>query len=424
MYEKLFKKLYYLPRSITGKNNRESLKILKHYAPIKIKSVKTGTKVFDWIVPKEWNLIEAWIKNSKGEKIINVTNNHINIINYSHSINKKLNFKELKKYLIVSKTDDLDSIPYRTSYYKKKIGFCLSKNQYLEILKNKKDKFHIFINSNLVNGNLNYGEVLIRGKSKKEILISSYFCHPQQANDSLSGVIMSLKLIKYLRSLKNNFTYRVIFIPETIGALCFINKNLKSFENFYAGIVPTTCAGKGPISIKYSFDKNHLINKLLDDVFKNKKIKRYNFSIRGSDERQYSSPGTRLNIVSIFKDKYFEYKEYHTSKDNLEFVKIKNLNETYRYYKSLISNLEKIKIYDRSVPYGEPMMQKYNLYHSTGGEFLPGNFKFFDSLMKCLFYTDGKLSLFEVQKILKIKKNEINKIYQLLSKNNLVKRIL
>tara|TARA_B110000027_G_scaffold132170_1_gene157814 strand:- start:2532 stop:3806 length:1275 start_codon:yes stop_codon:yes gene_type:complete len=424
MYEKLLKTLFKIPRSITGRNNRKSLYLIKKIIPIKIKSINSGTKVFDWIVPKEWELEEAWIKDSKGNKVLDVSENYLNIINYSYSINKKLNFEKLKHYLIVSQSKNLNSIPYRTSYYKKKIGFCVSKNQFKNIKKKKDDLFHIYINSKFKKGKLNYGEISIKGKSKKEILISSYICHPNQANDSLSGVIMAIKIARFLMSRKNNFSYRIIFIPETIGALCFMQKNQSSFKNFYAGIVVTTCAGKGSFGIKYSFNKNHLINKLLDMVFKNQKIKRYEFSIRGSDERQYSSPSTRLNVVSIFKDKYYCYKEYHTSIDDLNFVNIKNLNKTFKYYKSLILNLDKIKIYERFLPTGEPMLQKYNLYHSIGGEYKSGNYNNISKIIECLFYTDGVLTSLEVQNILKIKKKQISDIYKLLEKKKLVKQIL
>lgn len=425
MYEKLLEQLYYIPRSITGKNNRKSLRIIKNFIPIKIKSIKSGTRIFDWKVPKEWIVSEAWIKNNEGEKIIDFSKCHLNLINYSYPINQILNFKQLQKYLIISKSKDPDSIPYRTAYYKKQVGFCVSKNQFLKIKEKKNKKFHIFINSKFNSGKLDYAEMIIKGKSKKEILISSYFCHPNQANDSLSGIIMGIKLAKYLQKRKNNFSYRIIFIPETIGALCFIKKNLKLFKNkLFAGIIPTTCAGRGPIGIKYSFDKSHIINKLLDNIINKKKIIRYNFSIRGSDERQYSSPGTRLNTVSIFKDKYFDYKEYHSSKDDLNFVKIKNLNETYKYYVLLIKKLETLNIYERTVQNGEPMMQKYNLYHASGGTYLPGRFKNFDHILECLFYTDGKKTIDEISAEIGISKNALNRIYKMLKSKKLVKKIL
>ena len=167
MYEKLFKQLFLIPRSITGNNNRKSLKIIQSYIPIKIKSVKSGTKVFDWKVPKEWDVKEAWIKNSEGQKIVDIKKNYLNLLNYSFPINKIVSFKELQKYLIVSKSDDRDSIPYRTSYYKKKISFCLSRNEFQKLSKYKNRNYHIYINSRFKTGVLNYGELLIKGSSKK-----------------------------------------------------------------------------------------------------------------------------------------------------------------------------------------------------------------------------------------------------------------
>lgn len=425
MYEKLLKELFVIPRSITGPNNRKTLKIIKNYLPIKVKSVKSGTKVFDWTVPKEWIVKEAWIKNSKGEKIVDIKKNYLNLLNYSFPINKVISFKQLQKYLIVSKSKDRNSIPYRTSYYKKKISFCVSKNEFEILSKYKNKKFHIFINSYFKKGELNYGELLIKGSSKKEILISSYFCHPFQANDSLSGIIMAIKLGNYLLKKNNKFSYRLVFIPETIGSICFIKNNLNILrKRTFVGFVLTTCGGRGPVGIKYSFDKKHIINQLLDKIFFKKKIKRYNFSIRGSDERQYSSPGVRVNIVSIFKDKYFDYNQYHTSKDDLDFVKLKNINFTFKYYKQLIREIERLKIYKRIIPNCEPMMEKYKLYHNFGGEYLPGKFNYFDYVMKCLFYTDGNITSRDVQKLLKIDNKFLNLIYKTLIKKKLIKQIL
>ena len=322
MYEKLFKQLFLIPRSITGNNNRKALKIIQSYIPIKIKSVKSGTKVFDWKVPKEWDVKEAWIKNSEGQKIVDIKKKYLNLLNYSFPINKIVSFKEIQKYLIVSKSDDRDSIPYRTSYYKKKISFCLSRNEFQKLSKYKNRNYHIYINSRFKTGVLNYGELLIKGSSKKEILISSYICHPHQANDSLSGMIMAIKLAKYLFKEKNKFSYRIVLYRNNRIYL-FYKKNINSKKIYLCRFCSNNLWRKGPVSIKYSFDRSHIINQLLDKIFFNKKIKRYDFSME-SDERQYSSPGVRINIISILRINT-EYKQYHTSKDNLDFVKKKIL---------------------------------------------------------------------------------------------------
>jgi aminopeptidase-like protein len=420
--KKIFKELFIVPRTLASPNNRKSLKIIKKYLPIKIKSIKSGSKVFDWKVPNEWIFRDAWIKNHEGKKVLNFKNSILNIINYSHRINKKVFFKDLKKNIFLFKGNDKNAIPYRTSYYKKEWGFCLSQNQYKLLKKNKK-KLKVYIESFQKSGRLNYGELLIKGRSSKEILISCYICHPSQANDSLSGVVMAIKLSNYLLFRKNNFSYRIIFISETIGSITYIYKNLKIGTKIFCGFILTNCAGKGQLSFKQSFIKDHIINDFLRNIFYKIKKKIYKFSIRGSDERQFSSYPWRLNCISIFRAKYFTYKYYHTSKDNLQFISIKNFNEVFNYYLKLIKKIEKLKFFERVEKNCELMMSKYNLYHKVGGSYLPKKKNAFDKIMECLFYMDGKLSTLEISKKIKLNLKKTEEIFKILQNKKLVKKI-
>ena len=323
---KYLKILFPLNRSLTGKGNLKTLKIIKKITNIKIKKVPSEKKVYDWTIPKVWTVDEAWVKNTRTkEKIINFDKNNLHLLNYSSNYKGIINSSKLKKKLhFHSKIKN--AVPYKTSYFQKNWGFCVDQNTYKKILRSK-DKFEVKIRTKFTKGNLIYGEQIIPGKSKHEILISTYICHPSMANDNLSGVILTAFLAKFINSIKNRYwTYRIIFVPETIGALAYLNKNEKQMKKIKFGLVISNVGGKGKFSFKKSFQDDHFLNDLIKDIFKKEKIKlkEYNFDINGSDERQYSSQFFKINICSIFKDKYYDFKEYHSSKDNLNFVKSEN----------------------------------------------------------------------------------------------------
>ena len=327
--QKYLEKLFPINRSLTGNGNRETLDIINEIIPIKINEIKSGTKAYDWKVPKEWNIKSAWIKDSSGNKIIDFDENNLHIISYSVPINKKISWNELKKHIHINKSKE-NIIDYRTSYYKKDWGFSVTRSQYKK-LERCEGKFHIFIDSSLKNGSLSYGELLIKGESIKEILISTYICHPSMANDNLSGVLCTAFLARYLSKLKKRkWSYRVIFVPETIGALVFCNKNEKIVKRIDYGLVISNVGGPGKFGYKQSFEKSNFINTTVEQVFLENKEKYYTypFDISGSDERQYSSQAFNINTISITKDKYYEFKEYHTSKDNLNFVNGSQINQS------------------------------------------------------------------------------------------------
>ena len=375
--EKNFIKKYYklaktelslINRSITGKGTLKLLKIIKkEFDDLKIQKIKSGKKIFDWKVPPEWNVKEAYVIDKFNNKIINIKNNNLHLMGYSIPINRIISKKNLVSRLH-SLPNQPDAIPYLTSYYKKNWGFCVNDKQKKEILKKYKenDKFKVVINSSFKNqGYLNYGEILLKGKSKQEILISTYICHPSMANDELSGTIVSMSLIYYFKKFKKlNKSLRFIFIPETIGSIVYLSKNLNHLKSNLVAGYNLTCIGD---------EKNHscLLSKYKDtqadmsllEAYKNLKIKykEYSFLKRGSDERQYNSPGIDLPIASIFRTKYGEYPEYHTSLDNFNLVTEKGVSGGFKVAKTAINLILK-KIIPFNQVMCEPQMGKRGLY--------------------------------------------------------------
>ena len=416
-------KLFKLNRSLTGHGIRQSLKIIqKEFKNLKIKSIKSGTKVFDWTVPPEWNVIDSYVLDKFNKKIIDFKKNNLHLVGYSTPTKKILSKKKFLDSLYFIKNQP-KAIPYVTSYYKKRWGFCISYNHYKKIKKNYKDsdKFNIIINSSFKrSGQLNYGELILKGKSKKEILISTYICHPSMANNELSGPIVAMGLINYFKTKKLNKTLRFIFIPETIGSISYLNLNLKYLKNNVIGGYNLSCIGDDrQHSCMLSKYKNSPSDEAVIDAYKFLKIKKYkvySFLQRGSDERQYNSPGVDLKISSIFRTKYGEYPEYHTSLDNFNLVTLKVCMGGFNGAKTSIELLQK-RIYPKCKILCEPQMGKRGLYPTISKK---NENKLVRSYMDFLQYADGTNSLEKISKLIKIDLKLTMKIYRLLIKNNLL----
>ena len=414
-------KLFHICRSITGKGIKKSLGLIKKELPLlKIFSIKSKTKVFDWVVPPEWNIDEAYVLDKNNKKIIDFKKNNLHVVNYSIPIKKILTKNQLINK-IYSLKDQKKAIPYVTSYYKKNWGFCASYNQKNEIIKNYKnlDKFSVLIKSSLNNkGNLNYGELILKGKSKQEILISTYLCHPSMANNELSGPIVSMALINYFSKKKLNKTLRFIFIPETIGSIVYLSKKLNYLKKWVIGGFNLTCIGdERQHSCMFTKYGNTLSDDSLRLAYKQLKLKykSYSFLKRGSDERQYNSPGIDLPIASIFRSKYGEYKEYHTSEDNFKLVTVKGLTGGFKVAKNAILNLDK-KIIPINNVLCEPQMSKRGMYNTLSQKTNTKGSKIFLSFLQ---YSDGKNDLEKISQFLKINVSLAKKLYV-----NLVKRKL
>ena len=409
-YFQLGKKLFPITRSITGNGLRETLFIIKNYIKtLKIKSIRSGTKVFDWKIPPEWNITDAYIIDKNDKKIVDFKKSNLHVINYSEPVNLTLSKSKLLKRIYFLKHFP-SAIPYITSYYKKWWGFCVSYNFFKrKLIKYKNnDKFRIKIISNFKNnGYLNYGEALIKGKLKKEILISTYICHPSMANNELSGPLVSTAIYNY-----------------------FKNKNLKKLKkNIVAGF-NLTCIGDDRsysfLPSKYDSISNYAAKKAFKDL--KIKFKEYSFLSRGSDERQYNSPDIELPIASIMRSKYGEYKEYHTSKDNFNLVTSKGLQGGFNVTKRAIEILmglnlknqihrKKTKSFPKNKIMCEPMMSKRKLYPTLG---TINRSKKIKDIMNFLQYADGTNSLKNISQIIETTVQETNQIYKLLKNHNLV----
>lgn len=361
------KKLFPICRSITGNGNRKTLSILQEVIPLDIKEINSGTPVYDWIVPNEWNINDGWIADTDQNKLIRFDESNLHVVGYSVPIDKIVKWNELKEHLYFHSTLP-SAIPYRTSYYDLNWGFCVNQFQY-EALRKHGGPFHVQIDSSLKSGSMTYGELLIPGKSKQEILISSYICHPSMANDNLSGVLLATFLAKYLLSKGNHYwSYRFIFVPETIGAIAYCALNEEKMMRVLHGLVLSTVGGPGKYGYKQSWNHDDVINRLVEEVFKERgeEYITYPFDIHGSDERQYSSQKFKINTVTISRNKYYEYPEYHTSLDNLDFVTAEQIHSSLEIYLELIKKIENIELYKTNIQACEVMLSKYDLYPKMG----------------------------------------------------------
>tara|TARA_B100000029_G_scaffold492747_1_gene554419 strand:+ start:6240 stop:7529 length:1290 start_codon:yes stop_codon:yes gene_type:complete len=391
----LSKSLWPINRSITGNGVRKSLRLIKKICPnLKLIEIKSRTKVFDWTVPDEWNVEEAYIVNPKGKKICNISKNNLHLVSYSSPINKIMNLAKLQKnlYSIPKKPN---SIPYITSYYKKSWGFCLSENNRRKL---KKGKYKVYINSSFSKGSLTIGEIFIKGRSKKEFFISTNICHPSLANNEISGPSVTTFVSKFLNNKKNlNYSYRIIFIPETIGSLSYMKYNLKKMKSNIVAGLNIVCVGDERC---FSYLPTRKGDKEIDRIIKHilkwtvTKFKEYSWEDRGSDERQYCSPGIDLPIASLMRSKYGEYPEYHTSDDKLNsVVTAKGLFGSYNAILKTIEIFEK-NSFPKATKIGEPFLHKYNLYHNEKKhKYDKGNIRL---ILNILSESDGNNSLLQI----------------------------
>lgn len=364
--ESLFARLFPICRSITGNGVRESLRILKEYADFQTKEYRSGTQCYDWTIPKEWNIKDAWIKDARGNLLVSFKDNNLHILNYSAPVHGTFSYTELLSHLYTL-PEMPDAIPYRTTYYEEKWGFCLEHDRFLQL--NQDEVYEVMIDSILEDGYLTLADALIKGISEEEIVISTYCCHPSMGNDNLSGMILATLLYRFLSKRENRYSYRFIICPETIGAICYLKHHEEAMRKVSHCFVLTCVAGQGEIGFKETFLGNHELDRICTLVLDEAGIeyKQYPFSPNGSDERQYSSVAFRIPTVLITKDKYYDYKFYHTSKDDLSFITAANLLEAYNIYIKALCCLEgNVKI-ESLKPQCEVRLGQRGLYPNTGG---------------------------------------------------------
>jgi aminopeptidase-like protein len=364
MYQ-LIAELYPICRSITGNGFRETLNILRRFVPLQVRQVPTGTQVFDWTVPKEWNIKDAYIKNSKGERVVDFKKSNLHVVGYSVPVEARLPLSELADHLFTL-PEHPDWIPYRTSYYKENWGFCLSHKQFLEL---KDDTYEVCINSSLEEGHLTYGEYYLQGDQTDEVLISCHACHPSLCNDNLSGVALATSLAQHLSTVSRRYSYRFLFIPGTIGSITWLFFNEPQVSRIRHGLVVTGVGDKGKSTYKRSRRGDAEIDRAVIHVLKhsNTDYEIQDFIPYGYDERQYCSPGFDLPVGCLMRTPYGRYPEYHTSADNLDLVRPEYLADSFSKYLDVLDVLENNKRYLNKNPKCEPQLGKRGLYEATGG---------------------------------------------------------
>lgn len=391
MYQ-LMKELYPICRSITGDGVRETLQILKKHIPLEIHEVPSGTQVFDWIVPKEWNIRDAYIKNASGEKIVDFQKSNLHILNYSVPIKRRVKLAELREHLF-SLPEHEDWIPHKTSYYKENWGFCITHRQ-LESLED--NEYDVVIDSSLEDGHLTYGEYHLQGEVDDEFLISTHTCHPSLCNDNLSGLALTTYLAKTLNQKKLRYSYRFLFIPSTIGSITWLSLNEDKVSRIKYGLVVACVGDPGKMHYKKTRRGDAEIDKVVAHILKHsgQNYEILEFSPYGYDERQYSSPGFNLPVGSLTRTPHGCFPEYHTSADNMDFVKADSLVDSYSKYMAVIEVIENNKKYLNTNPKCEPQLGKRGLYSFFGGKRDTNLYEL--ALLWVLNFSDGNFSLLDI----------------------------
>jgi aminopeptidase-like protein len=388
----LIEELYPICRSITGDGIRQTLARLRQEIPLEIHEVPSGTRVFDWTVPNEWNIRDAYIKDEHGNRVVDFRRCNLHVVSYSVPVRARLTLEELRPRLH-SLPDRPDWIPYRTTYYKEDWGFCLSHRQ-LEALED--GEYEVCIDSTLAPGSLTYGEYIIRGRTDGEVLISCHCCHPSLANDNLSGIAVAVALARSLTGRSLRYTYRFLFIPGTIGSITWLALNEPVTARIQHGLVLTCVGDRGHPTYKRSRRGNALIDRAVEHVLRHSggDYAIQDFVPYGYDERQYCSPGFDLPVGCLMRTPNGRFPEYHTSADNLEFVDPSALADTLQKCQAVVEVLEHDAVYENLNPKCEPQLGRRGLYSGvTGRTELPG---YELALLWVLNFSDGHHSLLDI----------------------------
>jgi len=385
--------LFPITRSITGQGVRETLAYIKALLPSLINcEVPSGTQAFDWTVPEEWTIRDAYIADEAGRRIVDFRRHNLHIMGYSEPVDCWMTLDELQAHLH-SLPYQTTAIPYVTSYYSRRWGFCLTHEQRTSL---KPGRFHVVVDSDLKPGLLNYGELILPGELKEEVFLSTYVCHPAMANNELSGPVVAIALAQWLASLPNRrYTYRIVFIPETIGSIVYLSRNLEHLKRYVIAGFNITCIGDDRCySYLPSRNSQTLSDKAALHVLKhiNPNFRRYTWLDRGSDERQYCAPGVDLPIATIMRSKYVEYPEYHTSLDDLTLVTPTGLAGGYTALRRAIEIIEQ-NVSLKTTVFGEPQLGKRGMYPTLSTKESGEPVR---AMMNLISYCDGTRSLLEI----------------------------
>ena len=413
---RLISELFPICRSITGDGVRESLGIIRSHVPLQIHEIPSGTDVFDWSVPKEWSIRRAYVKDSAGRIVIDFEKSNLHLLNYSTPVHAKMSLKDLKQHLY-SLPECPDWIPYRTSYYNPNWGFCLAHNDLLEL---SEGEYEVLIDSSLEDGHLTYGECYLRGETDAEVLISAHICHPSLANDNLSGVAVAAFLAKHLSKLSLKYSYRLLFIPGTIGSITWLSLNQAQIATIKHGLVLTCLGDPGKFTYKKSRRGDVEIDRAVTEVLKKsgEAFEIREFSPYGYDERQFCSPGFNLPVGCFMRTPHGQYPEYHTSADNLDLVRPEYLADSFSKCLAIFQVLENNRVYLNQNPKCEPQLGKRGIYSQIGGQIDAKAQEL--ALLWVLNLSDGKNSLLDIAERSNLNFSTVSNAAQTLLKTGLL----
>lgn len=361
----LIARLYPICRSISGDGVRQSFELLRPFVDLEVTEVATGTAVFDWTVPREWNIREAWIADSSGRRVVDFADCNLHVLGYSTPVRTRMSLDELREHVFTHETEP-DWIPFRTSYYSERWAFCLSKNQ-LDAL--EPGEYEVCIDSSLEDGAITYAEAVLPGETDEEVLVSTYSCHPSLANDNVSGIALLALLGRQLKGASHRYTYRLLWSPGSIGPISWLARNEARLGRIEHGLVASCIGDPGPMTYKRSrrgtAEIDRAVAVVLRDLGEDHRIRE--FVPLGGDERQFCSPGINLPVGALSRTPADEFREYHSSADNLDFVQPDALGSAFWVFMRVFDTLERNRTYANLSPKGEPQLGKRGLYRSIGG---------------------------------------------------------
>lgn len=389
----LVERLYPICRSLTGAGVRETLRVLAELIPVDICEVPSGTPVFDWTVPDEWNIRDAWIARANGERVVDFRACNLHVVGYSTPIRKRMTVEELRRHLHTTEGHP-DWIPYRTSYYERTWGFCVSRRQYDALVD---PEYDVCIDATLGPGALTYGEVWIRGASEREFVFTAHVCHPSMCNDNLSGIAVAAFLARAVAAREpRRWSYRFLFVPGTIGSLAWLARNREVLRRIQGGMSLVCLGDASPLTYKRSLAGTSLVDRAAAHVLRHRKrgdtvVDYYPY---GYDERQFNAPGFRVPLGSLMRARHGSFPEYHTSADDLSFVSGEQLGDALAACLEIVDILEGDAAYVNRSPYGEPQLGRRGVYRTLGGEPVVGDVTM--AMLWALTLSDGSWSLLDI----------------------------
>jgi len=386
--------LFPLPRSLTGDGVRETLRLVAEQVPLELTEVATGTPIFDWAVPREWNVRGAWIADSNGRRIVDFDASNLHLLGYSAPIRKTMSGAELQEHLH-SLPGEPERIPYRTAYWADAWGFCVTERQRDEIA--PEERYDVVIDASLQAGSLTYGEAVLPGESEEEVLLSTYVCHPSLANDNVSGIAVLAMLGRHLADRPLRRTHRLLFSPGTLGPLTWLSRNLERLDRIHAGLVVACVGDRGPLRYKQSRHGEAAVDRAAAYVLETRADAIVGeFVPWGGDERQFCSPGFDLPVGALTRTPHGHFPEYHSSADDLDLIDAASLGDSLAAALEILDVLERDRVYRSRNPYGEPQLGRRGLYREVSAGAPRAEETAQRALLWVLNQADGTNSLLDV----------------------------